>query len=194
MRRFFAGAIAALFFIQVHAQDEILRAALYLSGADSEEEIDQDWIQRLEGMNRVNSGHLRPGLLTDYQIATLADYRAAHGDILSWEELMLVDGFSREAVDALRPFLSLESRRLPGAVDTVRIKAEALLRTTLKNVGAKARVSGENWRVGGAWRNPDGARRVGYPSGPSGAGRFQRPLRRRDGAVERLLDGKPLHC
>ena len=157
MRRFFAGAIAALFFIQVHAQDEILRAALYLSGADSEEEIDQDWIQRLEGMNRVrvNSGHLRPGLLTDYQIVTLADYRAAHGDILSWEELMLVDGFSREAVDALRPFLSLESRRLPGAVDTVRIKAEALLRTTLKNVGTKARVSGENWRVGGAWRTPD---------------------------------------
>ena len=157
MRRFFAGFFAALLFTQLYAQDDILRAALYLSGASSEEEIDQDWIQRLEatGKVRVNSNRIRPGLLTDYQIATLADYRARQGDILSWEELMLVDGFGREAVEALRPFLSLESRRLPGTVDTVRTKAVALVRTTLKNVGIKAKVTGENWRVGGAWRNPD---------------------------------------
>lgn len=157
MRRFFAATLAALLFTQLYAQDDILRAALYLSGASSEEEIDQDWIQRLEGMGkvRINSNRIRPGLLTDYQIATLADYRASQGDILSWEELMLVDGFGREAVEALRPFLSLESRRLPGTVDTVRTKAVALVRTTLKNVGVKAKVTGENWRVGGAWRNPD---------------------------------------
>lgn len=157
MRRFFAGALVALLCTQLYAQDDLLRAALYLSGASSEEEIDQDWIQRLEGMGkvRVNSNHIRPGLLTDYQIATLADYRATHGDILSWEELMLVDGFGREAVEALRPFLSLESRRRAGATDTVRTRAEALIRTTLKNVGVKAKVTGEYWRVGGAWRNPD---------------------------------------
>lgn len=157
MRRFFAGVLAALFFTQLYAQDDILRAALYLSGASSEEEIDQEWIQRLEGMGkvRINSNRIRPGLLTDYQIATLADYRARQGDILSWEELMLVDGFGREAVEAMRPFLSLESRRLPGTVDTVRTRAEALVRTTLKNVGIKAKVTGEYWRVGGAWRNPD---------------------------------------
>ncbi|MBQ2172244.1 MAG: hypothetical protein II454_03510 [Bacteroidales bacterium] len=157
MRRFFAGVLAALLFTQLYAQDDILRAALYLSGASSEEEIDQEWIQRLEGMGkvRINSNRIRPGLLTDYQIATLADYRARQGDILSWEELMLVDGFGREAVEAMRPFLSLESRRLPGTVDTVRTRAEALVRTTLKNVGIKAKVTGEYWRVGGAWRNPD---------------------------------------
>ena len=97
MRRFFAGVLVALLFTQVYAQDDILRAALYLSGANSEEEIDEDWIQRLEAMGkvRVNSNHIRQGLLTDYQIATLADYRATSGDILSWEELMLVDGFGR---------------------------------------------------------------------------------------------------
>lgn len=157
MRRFFAGVLAALLFTQLYAQDDILQAALYLSGASSEEEIDQEWIQRLEGMGkvRINSNRIRPGLLTDYQIATLADYRARQGDILSWEELMLVDGFGREAVEAMRPFLSLESRRLPGTVDTVRTRAEALVRTTLKNVGIKAKVTGEYWRVGGAWRNPD---------------------------------------
>lgn len=157
MRHFLAGAVAAFFFVQLHAQDEILRAAQYLSGASSEEEIDQDWVERLEGMGKVsvNSNRIRPGLLSHYQIATLADYRAAHGDILSWEELALVEGFGREAVDALRPFLSLESRRLPGSVDTVRIRADALLRTTLKNTGTKAKVTGENWRIGGAWRSGD---------------------------------------
>ena len=157
MRRFFAGLLVALIFNQVYAQDDILRAALYLSGASSEEEIDQDWIQRLESMGkvRVNSNRLRPGLLTEYQIATLADYRATSGDILSWEELMLVDGFGREAVEALRPFLSLESSRLPGSADTVRTRAEALVRTTLKNVGVKAKVTGDHWRIGGAWRSPD---------------------------------------
>lgn len=157
MRRFFAGVLVALFFNQVYAQDDILRAALYLSGANSEEVIDQDWIQRLESMGkvRVNSNRIRPGLLTEYQIATLADYRATSGDILSWEELILVDGFGREAVEALKPFLSLESRRLPGSADTVRTRAEALVRTTLKNVGAKAKVTGDHWRIGGAWRSPD---------------------------------------
>ena len=50
MRRFLTGTVAVLFFIQCPAQDDILRAALYLSGAQSEEEIDQDWIQRLEGV------------------------------------------------------------------------------------------------------------------------------------------------
>lgn len=157
MRQFFTGLLLALLFTHAYAQDEILRAALYLSGANSEEEIDEDWIQRLEAMGkvRVNSNRLRPGLLTDYQIATLADYRAAHGDILSWEELMLVDGFGREAVEALKPFLSLESRRLPGTSDTVRTRADALVRTTLKNVGVKGKVTGDHWRIGGAWRSPD---------------------------------------
>lgn len=158
MRQFICGALLGLISLMASAQDEsVIRAAMYLSGASTEEELDQDWVERLEGMGkvRVNAGHLRPGFLTEYQIATLADYRATHGDILSWEELMLVDGFGREAVDALRPFLSLESRRLPGSVDTVRVKSEALVRTTLKTVGVKAKVSGENWRVGGAWRNPD---------------------------------------
>lgn len=157
MRRFLAVAILALFIHSMYAQDDILRAALYLSGASSEEEIDEDWIQRLEAMGkvRINSSRLRPGLLTDYQIATLADYRVTYGDILSWEELMLVEGFGREAVEALKPFLSLESRRLPGSVDTIRTRAEALVRTTLKNIGVKAKVTGDKWRVGGAWRSPD---------------------------------------
>ena len=96
------------------------------------------------------------GLLSDYQIASLADYRSRSGDILSWEELALVDGFSREWVSVMRPFLSLTSSRLPGAVDTVRLRATVLARGTLSTFGAKGRVSGESWRLGGTWRGKDG--------------------------------------
>ena len=158
MRRIVCVAFVALLCLQAASQDaSVLRAALYLSGSSSIEEVDQEWIDRLEGMGkiRINGNRLRPGILTDYQIAALADYRATQGDILSWEELMLVDGFGREAVEALLPFLSLESRRLPGSTDKGRTRLDALVRTTLKQVGVKAKVSGESWRVGGAWRNPD---------------------------------------
>lgn len=158
MRRILCVAVWALLSLGANAQDaSVLRAALYLSGASSIEEVDQDWVDRLEAISkvRINGNRLRPGILTDYQIASLADYRATHGDILSWEELMLVDGFGREAVEALQPFLSLESRRLPGSTDQPRTRADALVRTTLKQVGVKAKVFGENWRVGGAWRKPD---------------------------------------
>ena len=158
MRRIVCVAFVALLCLQAASQDaSVLRAALYLSGSSSIEEVDQEWIDRLEGMGkiRINGNRLRPGILTDYQIAALADYRATQGDILSWEELMLVDGFGREAVEALQPFLSLESRRLPGSTDKGRTRLDALVRTTLKQVGVKAKVSGESWRVGGAWRNPD---------------------------------------
>ena len=158
MRYLICGALLAFSLTWAHAQEEaVLRAALYLCGATTEEEVDEEWVQRLEGASkvRVNSGRLRPGILSEYQIASLADYRSRHGDILSWKELALVDGFGHEAVDALRPFLSLESRRLPGAQDSVKTRAEALVRTTLKNLGVKARAYGESWRIGGAWRKPD---------------------------------------
>lgn len=161
MKRFLLCLLTGLSALSLSAQeDPMLRAALYLSGASSEEEIPSDWIERLEaaGVVRINSDHLRSGiLLSDYQVASIRDYRAASGDILSWEELSLLDGFSREAVAALKPFLSLYSSRMPGAVDTVRVRGSALLRTTLSSVGAKAKMTGESWRAGAAWRGKDGS-------------------------------------
>lgn len=144
------------------AQDEtVLRAALYLSGAGDVEQVDPGLVTSLEACQgrriRVNGDRLRPGLLlSEYQVASIRDYRGRSGDILSWEELALLDGFSQEAVAALRPFLSLASDRLPGSVDTVGLRASALLRTTLKQLGAKAKLSGEHFRAGGAWRGKDG--------------------------------------
>ena len=160
MRKLLYCLLLGLAALPLPAQDEsVLRAALFLSGAASEEEIPADWIDRLESARtlRINSPHLRAGvLLTEYQVACILDYRGRHGDILSWEELALVDGFSRETVDVLKPFLSLASDRLPGKADTVRLHATVLARGTLGSLGSKLKLNGERWRAGAAWRGKDG--------------------------------------
>lgn len=159
MRRFLLCLGAGLFWLPLQGQDEqIVRAALYLSGASCEEEIPADWMERLENQRpvHINSPYLRPGiLLSDYQVACIRDYRASSGDILSAEELALADGFSREAVAALEPFLLFDSTRLPGNVDTVRVHGSALARSTRTSLGIKAKLSGDGWRAGGAWRGKD---------------------------------------
>ena len=161
MRKLLLCLSLGLFTGILQAQDEaVLRAAMYLSGASSEEEIPADWIERLESVRRVriNSPTLRSGvLLSDYQVACIRDYRSSSGDILSFEELALVDGFSHEAVAALKPFLSLESDRLPGQADTTRLRATALVRGTLSTFGTKGKMDGEYWRAGAAWRGGNGS-------------------------------------
>ena len=156
--RKYVGILLWVLAIPVAAQDqEVLRAAMLLGGASSEEEVDQAIVEQLEAMRgrrvRVNSNHLRASaILSDYQVAVIRDYRASSGDILSWTELSLLEGFTQADVEALRPFLSLESSRLPGAADTVRTKAQALLRGTLNSAGGKVKVTGRSWRAGGALR------------------------------------------
>lgn len=54
------------------------------------------------------------GLFSSYQAASLRDYRARHGDILSLTELASVDGFDPQFVRRLCPFVSLYSPRVPG--------------------------------------------------------------------------------
>ena len=162
MKRMLLFLVAGLSAWSLQAQEEsVLRAALYLSGAATEEEIPADLTDRLESEPtvRINSPHLKAGLLiTDYQVACIRDYRAAHGDILSAQELALVDGFGADATTALAPFLSFASSRLPGQADTLRTRATALLRGDLSRFGGKLKASGESartgiaWRAGGAWR------------------------------------------
>ena len=142
-------------------EPEVLRAAMLLGGAASEEEVDQSLVDQLEALRgrrvRVNSEHLRASaILSDYQVAVIRDYRASSGDILSWTELSLLEGFDMKLVEALKPFLSLESSRLPGAADTVRTKAQAMLRGTLSSAGGKVKVTGRSWRTGGAIRCGEG--------------------------------------
>ena len=147
--------------------DDVLRAALYLTGADSPEQLDQSLLEELEALrshpvplNRASRARLlESGLLTPYQTATLGEYRSRSGDILSFAELEQVDGFGKEAVAALRPFLSLESDRAPGgtADDTLRFRHSALLRATLKDVGGKYKLGAGRVEAGATWKGEDGA-------------------------------------
>ena len=160
--RKFVGILLWALAIPAAAQDqEVLRAAMLLGGASTEEEVDEALVDQLEALRgrrvRVNSNHLRASaVLSDYQVAVIRDYRATSGDILSWTELSLLEGFTEADVEALKPFLSLESTRLPGAADTVKIKGQALLRGTLNSAGGKVKVTGRSWRAGGAVRCGDG--------------------------------------
>ena len=147
--------------VALWAQDQdVIRAAMCLSGASSEEELDLSFVEMLESFKGravyVNSGRLRASaILSDYQVSVIRDYRARSGDILSWEELSMLDGFSRTWVDALRPFLSLYSSRLPGAADTVHTVVQSQLRATLTSAAGKAKVTGRSWSTGGAVRCSD---------------------------------------
>lgn len=163
MKNRFIFLIFGFLTLTLRAQDgDVLRAALYLGGASTEEELDATLVDRLENLRgrpiRVNKPSRRAReLLSAYQLASLEDYRRSHGDVLSWEELALVDGFNKEAVAALKPFLSLDSEALPGAVDTLsRQKRQLLLRVTEKNFGAKYKSSGDRYQAGAAWRGEDG--------------------------------------
>lgn len=146
--------------------DEIVRAALYLTGADSPEELDERLLEELETLrghplplNRTSRARLlESGLLTPYQTATLEEYRREAGDILSFAELERVDGFGKEAVAALRPFFTLDSQRAPGEAvrDTLRFRHSAVVRATLKDVGAKYRLSAGRFEGAGALRRKTG--------------------------------------
>lgn len=156
------GAVVIALFIGpiswAQTEDDAVKAAMYLNGASSQEEIDEGEIERIHNLGkiRVNApGQNARAILSEYQLATLEDYRRQCGDILSWEELALVDGFGKEAVEALKPFLSLYSKSLPGAVDTSArmVYGSVLVRATDKNAGTKIKAEGRTWQVGVAARS-----------------------------------------
>lgn len=157
--------------------DETVRAALYLTGADSPEALDGRLLEELEShlhrpllINVASRARLLDsGLLSPYQVAALEEYRSRSGDVLSFAELERVDGFGKEAVAALRPFLSLASEHVPGEAvnDTLRFRHSAILRATWKDVGGKYRLTagrfegavaarGEKGTVYALWRTRRG--------------------------------------
>ena len=79
-------------------------------------------------INSATRGQLEQmQILSLFQIESLLDYRDEYGDILSFAELASVDGFSRELVETLRPFISFAS-----AEDVGRTESFSNVRTRLK--------------------------------------------------------------
>ena len=91
-------------------------------GVSDPEDLDSYDVERLEGLLRrplrINQSSLsklkESGVLTHYQAVSLIDYRSRHGDILSYSELVSVDGFGADFVGRAAPFISLESTSPPG--------------------------------------------------------------------------------
>lgn len=100
-------------------------AVLYLSGASDISEINQGDYENYEyyyrhplALNRCNRQRLNAsGLFSSYQTEVILDYRSRNGDILSVNELGLLDGFGADAARYLGLFLSFESSGLsPGSL------------------------------------------------------------------------------
>ncbi|MBR6875610.1 MAG: hypothetical protein IKN00_04895 [Bacteroidales bacterium] len=123
------------------------QALLVLTGASCVEELSEDEVQRYQSLaaRPVDLNHagrsrlLATGLLTPYQVASLLDYRTRTGNILSWAELSLVDGFPAPFVDALQEFAVLgEQGAVPGQREDRRFGMELLLRGAARLDGGVA--------------------------------------------------------
>lgn len=154
----FMVALYALTVISMNVtaqSDERMKAILYLCGADSEEELDGQEVERfamlasrpLEINLASRSRMVSSGLMSQYQVASLMDYRSRDGDVLSVSELAAVDGFGEEYANALKPFISFASKALPGQTESgsKHLTHEALARSAVKgeafNYGAKYRMN-----------------------------------------------------
>ena len=153
----FTAVVAALTLVcfGLDAQnDGRMHAILFLSGAGSEEELDEQEVERyhsfLSNPLEINivtrSRMLSSGLMSQYQVASLLDYISRSGDVLSVSELASVDGFGEDYAKALSPFVSFRSKSLPGQPEASQgiLRQEALARSALKdkdfNYGAKYRL------------------------------------------------------
>lgn len=119
------------------------KAMLHICGAASMEEIDEETLMRFErfsahpvDLNNVSRSALAAsGLLSGHQISALLDYRSSSGDILSFAELAMIDGFLPEDADALRHFVTLGSSSPPGSRRSLRYDHELRLSATFKQDG-----------------------------------------------------------
>lgn len=90
-------------------------AVLALTGAACMEDLDETVLDRFRSLELhpldlnscPRSRLLSCGLFNTFQVASLLEYRRQTGDILSYTELSLVDGFPQDFVEALRLFTVL---------------------------------------------------------------------------------------
>lgn len=119
---------------------DIASAILLITGSDSVEEISVDAYESflhlaehpLDINNCARSRIMSCPLFTPFQAASIIERRTRSGDILSFAELALVDGFNAHICEALRYFLVLHSSSPPGAAESRRANASLTLRSTVQ--------------------------------------------------------------
>lgn len=130
---------------------EQLSAILLLTGETDAESLDDTVLERFEAwearpldLNRSSRDRLAAsGLLSPFQVASLWDYRSRHGDILSYTELGLLDGFGPDVAAALRPFTCLSASGPPG---------HGPVHTLRQRVQSQGSFASGRWQAGGKYR------------------------------------------
>ena len=134
----------------------VIRAVMLLTGVSDAEDLDETVVERFEawasrplGINSASRDRLvSSGLFSNYQVATLCDYRENNGDILSVAELALVDGFDNAVAEALSLFVSFDPVSDIGTLpDRKRCgKTELVVRgSDKKGVDGKVRYTTDKW-------------------------------------------------
>ena len=123
---------------------------LAVSGASSMEELDETQVEMYQHLEshpvNLNLSSRRQliasGLFTPFQAASLLEYRARAGDILSLAELAAVDGFGQSFVRAVTPYISLRTR-VPAGESSLddEMRAEASARMWAKTDDGAAALS-----------------------------------------------------
>lgn len=140
------------------ADERVIRAILFLTGAPdietlSEEELEK-WWDLAESPLQINlvppSVIEKSGLMSMYQAASFAHYRAHSGDVLSYSELASIDGFGERVAEALAPFISLESSALPGRSSDLRRRPRNSLSV---NVSEKTSLADGKADAGWGWNS-----------------------------------------
>ena len=85
--------------------------------------------------------------MSAFQAASLLDARARSGDILSYTELGLLDGFSPEYADALRLFTTLSSSSAPGQKPRTGLHHDMMLRGAGRLSGDMAASGGLKYKL-----------------------------------------------
>ena len=119
----------------------LLEAILLITGAGSMEELGEGEVERFEALsespvciNLAPVSRLRScGLFSEYQVASLLDYKERTGDILSFAELGSVPGFNPELAAALSFFVSLESHSEAGRRHSRRLRQTLMLRDAVRD-------------------------------------------------------------
>lgn len=114
MKMLLSLAVSAFATLSCPQNDDWLDAAVYISGASSAEDISADELENYERLAShtlcLNGANLKEltgsGLFSDYQAASIIDYRTRCGDILSLAELSAVDGIGQKLAGHLAPFVN----------------------------------------------------------------------------------------
>ena len=116
------------------------QAVLTLTGASCMEDLDESTLERFRSLSAHpvdlnaagRSRLLSCGLLNAFQVASLIEYRQYTGDVLSYTELALVDGFPAATVEALRLFTVLEPSGPLGKRRSIKVHGDLMLRAASK--------------------------------------------------------------